>query len=99
MARLDDVVAHLDALLLTADTPDYGPALNGLQLANAGEVRGVAAAVDYSMAGVEGAIAAGANLPVGFPAYPIWLQAWVTDPDGPKGLAASNGVRIDVPAF
>jgi dinuclear metal center YbgI/SA1388 family protein len=62
MPRLDDVVAHLDALLLTADTPDYGPALNGLQLANAGDVRGVAAAVDFSMAGVDGAIAAGADL-------------------------------------
>lgn len=62
MARLDDIVAHLDALLLTAETPDYSPALNGLQLANAGEVRGVAAAVDFSMAGIEGAIAAGANL-------------------------------------
>lgn len=62
MARLDAIVAHLDALLLTAETPDYSPALNGLQLANAGEVRGVAAAVDFSMAGIEGAIAAGANL-------------------------------------
>jgi dinuclear metal center YbgI/SA1388 family protein len=62
MPRLDAIVDHLDVLLATADTPDYGPALNGLQLANAGEVHGVAAAVDYSMAGVEGAIAAGANL-------------------------------------
>jgi dinuclear metal center YbgI/SA1388 family protein len=62
MARLDDIVLDLDQLLLTAETPDYGPALNGLQLANSGDVRGVAAAVDYSMAGVEGAIAAGANL-------------------------------------
>lgn len=62
MARLDDIVAHLDALLLTAETPDYPPALNGLQLANGGAVRGVAAAVDFSMAGIEGAIAAGANL-------------------------------------
>jgi dinuclear metal center YbgI/SA1388 family protein len=62
MPTLTAIVAHLDALLDTAGTPDYGPALNGLQLANGGEVRGVAAAVDYSMAGVEGVIAAGANL-------------------------------------
>jgi len=62
MPRLDDIVSFLDTLLQTAETPDYGPALNGLQLANPGEVRGVAAAVDYSMAGVDGAIAAGANL-------------------------------------
>ena len=62
MPTLDTIVTHLDTLLATVDTPDYGPALNGLQLANGGEVRGVAAAVDYSMAGVEGAIAAGANL-------------------------------------
>ena len=62
MPRLDEIVSYLDTLLLTADTPDYGPALNGLQLANAGQVRAVAAAVDYSMAGVDGAIAGGANL-------------------------------------
>ena len=62
MPRLDDIVSHLDTLLQTADTPDYGPALNGLQLANGGDVRGVAAAVDYSTAGIDGAIAAGANL-------------------------------------
>lgn len=62
MASLDEIVAHLDALLATRETPDYPPALNGLQLANAGVVRKVAAAVDYSLAGVEGAIAAGADL-------------------------------------
>lgn len=62
MAALTDVVAHLDALLETATTPDYGGALNGLQLANAGQVHGVAAAVDFSLAAIEGAVAANANL-------------------------------------
>ena len=62
MAALTDVVAHLDALLDTATTPDYGGALNGLQLANSGQVRGVAAAVDFSLAAIEGAIAAEADL-------------------------------------
>jgi dinuclear metal center YbgI/SA1388 family protein len=62
MAALTDVVAHLDALLETATTPDYGGALNGLQLANTGQVRAVAAAVDFSLAAIEGAIAAEADL-------------------------------------
>lgn len=62
MPQLHEIVAQLDQLLETADTPDYPGALNGLQLANAGEVRGVVAAVDFSMAAVDGAIAAGANL-------------------------------------
>lgn len=57
-----DVAAHLDALLATATTPDYPPALNGLQLDARGPVRRVAAAVDLSRRTIEGAIAAGANL-------------------------------------
>lgn len=59
---LVDVVARLDALLDTAGTPDYPGALNGLQLANLGEVRALAAAVDFSRGAIDGAIAAGASL-------------------------------------
>lgn len=62
MTRLVDVVAHLDSLLHTATIPDYPPALNGLQLENAGEVTRVAAAVDFSLRAVEATVAAGANL-------------------------------------
>jgi dinuclear metal center YbgI/SA1388 family protein len=56
------IVDHLDALLQTRETPDYGNAVNGLQLENAGLVRKVAAAVDFSTRSVEGAVDAGANL-------------------------------------
>lgn len=59
---LADVVRLLDAELRTAEIPDYGGAVNGLQLANRGGVRGVAAAVDFSRPAVEEAIAAGASL-------------------------------------
>lgn len=59
---LDVIVRHLDELLATSDTPDYGGAVNGLQLENAGTVTKVAAAVDFSLRTVDGAIAAGANL-------------------------------------
>lgn len=62
MPKLGDVVAHLDSLLNTAATPDYPPALNGLQLENSGEVTRLAAAVDFSLRAVEGAAATGANL-------------------------------------
>jgi dinuclear metal center YbgI/SA1388 family protein len=56
------IADYLDALLQTRETPDYGGAVNGLQLANEGEVRGVAAAVDFSRRAIEGAIERGANL-------------------------------------
>lgn len=62
MAKLTDVVAHLDALLNTTGIPDYPPALNGLQVENSGEVVRVAAAVDFSLRAVERAVSAGASL-------------------------------------
>ncbi len=62
MASLPAIVEYLDALLATRDTPDYGGAVNGLQLENAGEVRRVAAAVDYSTRSVAGAARSGCDL-------------------------------------
>ena len=62
MPALADVVRELDGLLATRDTPDYGGALNGLQLENSGRVSRVAAAVDFSTRTVDGAIEAGADL-------------------------------------
>ena len=59
---LQAIVDHLDALLQTRETPDYGNAVNGLQLENAGRVRKVAAAVDFSTRSVQGAVDAGADL-------------------------------------
>ena len=59
---LADVVGHLDALLRTREVPDYGGAVNGLQVANSGAVRRVACAVDFSRPAVEQAVAAGADL-------------------------------------
>jgi dinuclear metal center YbgI/SA1388 family protein len=62
MPSLHEVVLHLDELLQTSETPDYGGALNGLQVENSGRVTRVAAAVDFSLRTVEGAAAAGADL-------------------------------------
>jgi dinuclear metal center YbgI/SA1388 family protein len=62
MIPLHDVVAALDEELRTRDVPDYGGAVNGLQLANGGRVARAAVAVDFSRAAVEGAAAAGAQL-------------------------------------
>ena len=62
MPPLDEIVAYLDELLNTAETPDYAPALNGLQLANAGDVRKIGAAVDFSRRAIDSAVTAGANL-------------------------------------
>ena len=62
MAALAEVVDYLDTLLDTAGTPDYGGAVNGLQLENGGEVTRVAAAVDFSTRTVDACVRLGADL-------------------------------------
>ena len=61
-ASLRDVVSALDAELRTFDIPDYGGAVNGLQVANRGTVHKVAVAVDASRAAISEAAICGANL-------------------------------------
>lgn len=61
-ASLHDIVAALDTELRVAEIPDYGGALNGLQVANGGRVHHVAVAVDGSLATINAAVEAGANL-------------------------------------
>lgn len=56
------IVHYLDDLLDTSAIPDYPNALNGLQLANAGSVHRIAAAVDFSLRTVTAVADAGANL-------------------------------------
>ncbi|NUO37651.1 MAG: Nif3-like dinuclear metal center hexameric protein [Gemmatimonadaceae bacterium] len=53
---------HLDAVLRTAEVPDYPGAMNGIQVEHLGPVTRCAVAVDASMRTIEGAVAAGANL-------------------------------------
>jgi dinuclear metal center YbgI/SA1388 family protein len=62
MAPLAEIVAFLDAELRTTEIRDYPAAMNGLQLANRGDVLHVAAAVDFSTSVVRDAIARGANM-------------------------------------
>lgn len=62
MPTAREIATHLDELLATAETPDYSPALNGLQMDSRGPVRRVAAAVDLSRRTIEGALAAGADM-------------------------------------
>lgn len=60
--QLRELVAYLDDYLRVRDVPDARDALNGLQVANAGEVTQIAAAVDLCEATVELAAARGADL-------------------------------------
>lgn len=62
MARLEEIVGFLDSELRTAEIPDAEAALNGLQLANGGDVRRIAAAVDFSAESVAETVRHGANL-------------------------------------
>jgi dinuclear metal center YbgI/SA1388 family protein len=62
MADAYEIAAWLDALLRSAEVPDYPGAINGLQLASRGEVRGIACAVDFSTATVLEAVRIGAGL-------------------------------------
>jgi putative NIF3 family GTP cyclohydrolase 1 type 2 len=59
---LHEVASYLNAYLRASEVPDYSGAVNGLQLANAGTVTRVAAAVDAAQASIEGAVEAGADL-------------------------------------
>jgi dinuclear metal center YbgI/SA1388 family protein len=61
-ATLAAIVAHCDKILRTAEIGDYDGAANGLQVANRGAVKKIAAAVDGSLSTVKLAIAARANL-------------------------------------
>jgi dinuclear metal center YbgI/SA1388 family protein len=62
MATAQMVADWLDALLRTAEIPDYPAALNGLQLTSRGDVRTLACAVDYSNATVDEAVRVGADM-------------------------------------
>jgi dinuclear metal center YbgI/SA1388 family protein len=56
------IAEHLDALLAIRSTPDYPPALNGVQVGHRGPVRRIAAAVDASARTIQLASDEGANL-------------------------------------
>jgi len=58
---LTDVVAYLDAYLRVSDVPDDPNALNGLQVENRGRIGRVVAAVDASLATIEGIAVAGGS--------------------------------------
>lgn len=60
--KLDDVVAHLDALLRIPELPDYPNALNGLQVQGSRPIRRVACAVDAAEATIRTAVEGGADL-------------------------------------
>ncbi len=62
MAALSRIAEYLDGLLRIEAIPDYPNAVNGVQLSNTGDIERVAAAVDFSTASVDGAVAAGARL-------------------------------------
>ena len=62
MTRIDQLVRYMDELLETDKVPDYLYAMNGLQLENNTDIRGIAAAVDFSTRAIEGAVNANANL-------------------------------------
>lgn len=59
---LAELARYLDETLAIESTPDYPPALNGVQVGHRGPVRRIAAAVDASLRTIEMAAASGANL-------------------------------------
>jgi dinuclear metal center YbgI/SA1388 family protein len=62
VTQLAEIAAFLDDVLQIASVPDYPGALNGVQLANQGEIDRIATAVDFSTAAINGAIDSGARL-------------------------------------
>ncbi len=62
MVSLDELVTYLDRELKTATIPDYPGAMNGLQLANGGQIGRIIAAVDASLPVIKAAAAGGPGL-------------------------------------
>jgi dinuclear metal center YbgI/SA1388 family protein len=62
MPPLDQLSTFLDATLDIARIPDYPNAVNGVQLANVGDIQRIATAVDFSTETISGAIDTGARL-------------------------------------
>lgn len=62
MISLDEVVKYLDQELKTTSIADYPGAMNGLQLANEGEITRVVAAVDASLPVIKKAAIGGPGL-------------------------------------
>lgn len=62
MAALDEIVNYLDRELNTASIADYPGAVNGLQLANPGQIGRVVAAVDASLPVIKAAAEGGPGL-------------------------------------
>lgn len=62
MVNLDEVVNFLDDELKTSSISDYPGAINGLQLANGGQIARVVAAVDASLSVIKAAASGGPGL-------------------------------------
>ncbi len=62
MISLDEVVTYLDRELRTASISDYPGAMNGLQLANGGQIGRIVAAVDASLPVIMAAAQGGPGL-------------------------------------
>ena len=62
MPTLADIAGYLDTELNVATVPDYPGAVNGIQLANVGDITRVATAVDFSSYTTLAAVDAGAQL-------------------------------------
>lgn len=60
--KLDELREYLDGYLRISEIPDWGGALNGLQVDSSRDVSFVACAVDAAQATIERAVAAGADL-------------------------------------
>lgn len=62
MPSLDRLAHFMDELLAIRAIPDYPSAVNGVQLANIGDIERIATAVDFSTETISGAIDVGARL-------------------------------------
>lgn len=96
MKTLADIRTHLDQTLRIAELPDYGNALNGLQLQNrTGTVSRVVAAVDSTLPVVKKAIAEGADLLlVHHGMFWTGLQPWTGATFARLNLALENNLAI-----
>src|SRR3989454_6956876 len=96
LMRLVELAGYLDTYLRVADVPDAPAALNGLQLANAGAVTRVAAAVDLCEATVRMAAEQGSALrrvPHG------WFGGGLNPPTGPAYRRVAGLMKQDIALY
>jgi hypothetical protein len=89
---VDDALPFADAWMVVGLSELWAPFKGGVMAPDADLI------VPFSISSV-GYRSLTGQIPAGLPPLTIWAQAWIDDPAGPVGFAATNAVRAEMPTF